>query len=113
MKPSTTNSALPNTVKRYLEAINRFDAATAADCFNANAAVYDENQSHIGREAIRSWITECSKKYRPVFTVMRASLNGEDVSLAVAVSGEFPGSAVTLAYDLRLRDGKIETLTIA
>ena len=34
------------------------------------------------------------------------------VGLAVAVSGQFPGSPVTLDYQLRLRNGKISCLTI-
>jgi ketosteroid isomerase-like protein len=114
MKPTTASTAitLPATVTRYLEAANRFDVLDAADCFNADASVHDENHDYVGRDAIRAWITETSRKYQPAFTVMRASVNGDDVSLAVAVSGRFPGSPVTLDYVLRLRDGKILTLTI-
>jgi hypothetical protein len=36
----------------------------------------------------------------------------DQVSLLVAVAGQFPGSPVTLDYALRLRGGKISTLTI-
>lgn len=113
MKPNTTTSALPTAVKGYFEAVNRFDALAAADCFSTNAVVYDENQSYVGRGAIRAWIAECSGKYHPAFTVMRVSVDDNEINLAVAVSGQFPGSAVTLDYELRLRDGKIEMLTIA
>src|SRR4051812_21395250 len=112
MKPNTASSALPTAVTRYLEAANRFDAAVAADCFTVDASVSDENRDYAGRDVIRAWIAENSRKYRPVFTVMRVSMNGDLVSLAVAVAGQFPGSPVTLDYTLRLRDGKIESLTI-
>jgi len=81
-------------------------------CFTTDAAVHDENRDHAGREAIRAWVAETSRKYRPTFTVMRASVDGDDVQLAVAVSGQFPGSPVTLDYALRLRGGQISTLTI-
>ncbi len=112
MKTTTTVTALPAAVSRYLEAANRFDALVAADCFTANAAVHDESQDRVGRDAIHAWVEETSRKYRPVFTVMHAAVHGDDVSLSVAVSGQFPGSPVTLDYRLCLRDGKIATLTI-
>jgi ketosteroid isomerase-like protein len=105
-------TTLPAAVTRYLEAANRFDALVAADCFTADASVHDENHDYVGRDAIRAWVAETSGKYRPVFTVMRAAADGDTVSLSVAVSGQFPGSPVTLDYQLRLRDGKIATLTI-
>ncbi len=103
---------LPAVVTRYFEAANRFDACGAADCFTANAAVHDESQDYLGRDDIRYWVRETSRKYRPGFTVMRASVFGDDVTLSVAVSGQFPGSPVTLDYMLRLRAGKILLLTI-
>ena len=112
---NTTTSpteTLPSAVTRYLEAANRSDACAAADCFTADASVYDENHDHVGRDAIRAWVTETSRKYRPAFTVMRSVVSGDDATLAVAVSGQFPGSPVTLDYMVRLHDGKIELLTI-
>jgi len=74
--------------------------------------VHDENNDYLGRDAIRAWIDETSRKYRPTFTVMRASTTGDAADLSVAVSGQFPGSPVTLDYALRLRDGKISALDI-
>jgi hypothetical protein len=99
-------------VTRYLEAANRFDATAAAGCFATNASVHDENRKHVGRVAIRAWVVETSRKYRPTFTVLRATENGDEVILSVAVSGQFPGSPVTLDYQLELCGGKILTLTI-
>jgi ketosteroid isomerase-like protein len=107
-----TTDALPAAVTLYLEAANRFDATAAADCFASDAAVRDENHDYVGRDAIRAWLAETSRRYRPAFTIMRASVHGDDASLAVAVSGEFPGSPVTLDYTLQLRDGKILNLNI-
>lgn len=111
---ATTTAAtdLPAAVKRYLAAANRFDAVIAADCFTNDAAVYDEDHDCVGREAIRGWVAETSHKFHPAFTVMGASVHGDDVTLAVAVSGRFPGSPVTLDFMFRLRDDKILLLTI-
>jgi ketosteroid isomerase-like protein len=109
---TTATTNLPAAVKRYLAAANRFDALVAADCFTDDAAVYDEDHDCVGRDAIRGWVAETSSKFHPAFTVMRASVNGDDVTLAVAVSGRFPGSPVTLDFMFRLRNGKILLLTI-
>ena len=108
----TTTDTLPAAVARYIEAANRFDAVAAADCFTSDASVNDENRDYVGRDAIRAWVAETSLKYRPALTVMRASVQDNDATLAVAISGNFPGSPVTLDYALRLRDGKILNLTI-
>lgn len=103
---------LPAAVTRYLAAANGFNALTAADCFTSDATVHDENKDHVGRDAIRTWVAETSGKYQPRFTVMRSAVQGDEVRLTVAVSGQFPGSPVTLDYQLRLRNGKISCLSI-
>lgn len=110
---NTTTTNLPREVKRYLAAANRFDIRAAGDCFTSDATVHDENQDYAGRLAIRAWIASTCQKYQPTLTVMHAAVNGDDVSLAVAVAGQFPGSPVTLDYQFRLRGGKISSLTIA
>jgi len=108
----TVTTALPASVKRFLEAANRSDAIAAADSFTADASVRDENHDYLGRGAIRAWVAGTSGKYRPAFTVIRSLVRGDDASLAVAVSGQFPGSPVTLDFVFRLRNGKISSLTI-
>ena len=108
----TTDTSLPEVVTRYLAAANRSDAAQAAACFALNATVHDENRDYAGRDAIRAWVAETSRKYQPTFTLLRSLVNDDRVSLSVAVSGHFPGSPVTLDFELRLKDGKISTLTI-
>ncbi len=110
---TTTTIDLPPAVTEYFAAANRFDAALAAGCFARNATVHDENHDYVGRDAIRGWIEETSRKYQPRFTLMRTSVRDDQVSLSVAVAGQFPGSPVTLDYELHLRGGKISTLIIA
>jgi len=107
-----TPTRLPEVVTRYLAAVNRWDGALAAGCFAPNATVHDEHHDYSGREAIRAWVVETSLKYRPTFTPLRSFAGDRRVRLSVAVSGQFPGSPVTLDYELRIRGGKISTLTI-
>jgi SnoaL-like domain len=108
----TTATTLPEVVIRFLAAANRFDAALAAACFAPNATVHDENRDYAGCDAIRAWVAGTSRKYRPTFTPLRSCVSDNRIDLSVAVSGQFPGSPVTLDYEIRLQDGKISTLTI-
>jgi len=65
-----------------------------------------------GRDAIRAWVAETSRKYQSTLTLLRETVNGDDVRLSVAVSGQFPGSPVTLDFKMRMQRGKIAALTI-
>ncbi len=109
---SASSTNLPPAVTQYFAAANRFDAARAAGCFTADAAVHDENYDYVGHDAIRGCVAETSRKYQATFTLMRAAVRDHQVSLSVAVAGQFPGSPVTLDYELHLRGGKISSLTI-
>ena len=113
MNTTTANATiLPSAVRRFLEAVNFFDALAAADSFTVDASVLDEDRDYVGRNAIRAWVAETSGKYRPAYTLIHATVNGDDTRLSVAVSGQFPGSPVTLDFVFRLRHDKISTLTI-
>ncbi len=102
----------PEIITRYFAAANRFDAASAAECFTADARVHDEGHEHVGQDAVRAWVAETSKKYQPKSEVIRAKVSGSKVALAVRISGQFPGSPIELDYDITLRDGKISKLNI-
>ena len=109
---SCGETGIPDVLTRYIEAANRHDVATATGYFAPDATVHDESREHTGTQAIRAWIEETSRKYRPTFTVMGARVSSDEITLSVAVSGQFPGSPVALDYAIRLREGKISTLTI-
>jgi hypothetical protein len=104
--------SLPDILSRYFDAANRFHSADASDCFTRNASVHDENHDYIGREAIRAWVDETSQKYHPKFEVKHIDIKGDQVSLTVIVSGDFPGSPIELDYDITLDDGRISKLVI-
>jgi ketosteroid isomerase-like protein len=113
----TNNTAaifkIPAVVQKYFAAANRSDARQAAACFTTEAIVHDEDRDYQGRQGILAWVTDTIAKYQPTFTLLRASVEGARVKLAVAVAGRFPGSPVTLAYEFLLRGKRISTLTIA
>lgn len=102
----------PEVITRYFEAAHRFDESAAAQCFTPDARVHDEGHEHVGQDAVRAWVTETSKKYRPKVEVLGANGSGSQVALSVRVSGSFPGSPIELEYAVTLRDGKIASLSI-
>lgn len=103
---------IPEIITRYFDASNRFDAAAAADCFTTDAHVHDEHTDHRGRDAIREWIAEYTRKYRPQARVLTATVHGEGLLLTVRASGSFPGSPIDLDYAIALREGEISSLKI-
>jgi hypothetical protein len=103
---------IPAVVRRFFVAANRYNAEEAANCFTPGGTVHDEDRDYKGREGVLAWVAETTAKFRPMFTLLRASADGASVKLAVAVSGRFPGSPVTLGYEFQLRGRKISTLTI-
>jgi hypothetical protein len=103
---------LPPIVKRFLSASNRQDATRAAACFSPAATVRDEDRDYEGREAIHRWIAATSRRYQPTFIPLRSFARDDLIRVQVAVSGQFPGSPVTLDYELRVQHGKISALTI-
>lgn len=111
MRTIHTNE-LPETVAKYLEAANRFDAAGATACFTPDAIVRDEQKDYQGAAAIMQWVLDTSREFRPHVTVIRAEMRGDALRMAGKVVGDFPGSPVELNYEIRLRDNKIDQLTI-
>jgi hypothetical protein len=103
---------LPQIVKRFLAAANRWDDARAAACFTPQATIHDEDRAYEGREAIQTWVAEMSLRYRPTFTPLQSFASEDVVRAQIAVSGQFPGSPVTLDYEVRVRHGKISALII-
>jgi SnoaL-like domain len=103
---------LPPIVRRFLKAANGRDAALAAACFTPAATVRDEDRDYEGREAIHRWIAVTSQRYQPTFIPLKSFASDDVVRVQMAVSGQFPGSPVTLDYELRVQHGKISALTI-
>jgi hypothetical protein len=110
MKPK--NKTLPPIVGRFLEAANHQDARLAAACFTPAATVRDEDRDYEGREAIHQWIDAAGSRLRPTFVPLKSFFSDGVARVQMAVSGRFPGSPVTLDFELRLQHGKISALTI-
>lgn len=110
--PSTPGHSLPEVIQEYIAAANTGRIEEAAACFTLDALVHDENKDHQGVAAIRDWITQTTREFKPHNEVLSASNNGESHHVISTISGNFPGSPAELPFHYVLSDGKISRLSI-
>jgi SnoaL-like domain len=103
---------LPAPVERYVQIANSGTAEAASECFAADATVHDEGQTYEGVAAIRNWIAATKKKYGHTVAPLKfAERCGQSV-LAARLTGNFPGSPITVNFSFVLAGGKIRSLEI-
>jgi ketosteroid isomerase-like protein len=103
---------LPGVITEFIQAKNGYDSAALAACFTEQAIVHDEGQQIIGPEAIQKWIEASNKKYQDTVTPVRLAESESETILTAQVSGNFPGSPVSLDFCFILQSGKIAQLKI-
>jgi hypothetical protein len=108
----TTPMRLPEPVAAYFSA-DRLDADAVAQCFDAHAVVKDEGKTYSGLPEIKRWKAETSAKF--TYRIEPLALERQDGITVVTsrLTGNFPGSPVTLRFAFRLQHGKISSLEIA
>jgi SnoaL-like domain len=103
---------LPDPIERYVQIANSGTADAAPECFAPDAAVYDEGQTYEGVASIKDWMAATKKKYGHIITPLElAERDGQSV-LKARLTGDFPGSPVTVNFSFVLADGKIRSLEI-
>jgi hypothetical protein len=96
----------------YFASENSHDTTLLDQCFAANAVVRDEGKTIKGLVAIKAWRIETGKKYdHKVQPLAMAERDGK-VVVTGKVSGNFPGSPVTLDHIFQIEDGRIVSLEI-
>ena len=103
---------LPKPIEIFIASENTHDTDALASCFTADAIVRDEGHTMTGLTAIATWRRETERKYH--HTVEPVAVAGRDGKTIVAtkLSGDFPGSPITLDFIFQLEDGKISSLEI-
>jgi hypothetical protein len=102
---------LPEPIADYFDA-DRVNEDAVTRCFTSTAVVKDEGHTYSGIEAVRKWKTGASAKYRYTAVPLAAEKQGATTVVTSRLSGNFPGSPVTLRYFFRLERGKISALEI-
>ena len=96
----------------YFDAQNAHDVNGMLACFADEAMVRDEGRDMLGRAAIRAWMDETTRKYRPTIKPTRVAREDERTIVTAQISGAFPGSPIELRYRFTLSGKKVARLEI-
>jgi SnoaL-like domain len=103
---------LPDPIDRYVQIANSGKAEAVSECFAPDATVYDEGQTYEGVTAIKNWMAATRKKYDHTVTPLELAERGNQSILKARLTGNFPGSPITVNFSFVLVDGKIRSLEI-
>jgi hypothetical protein len=103
---------LPPPIDLYIRIENSGDVDALSECFVSNATVRDESHTYQGLAAIKEWKADTKKKYSHSIAPLEVSDRDGKVILKAQLTGNFPGSPVTLEFSFVLSDGKIASLEI-
>ena len=106
------SSQLPKAIASYIEAYNSRDEKTALASFTESALVHDEGKDHRGRKAIGAWLHETLEKYQPRLSPGMVNAGDAETVVSMTVSGNFPGSPVTLAFHFMMEKDRISGLRV-
>jgi hypothetical protein len=112
LEENIMSSPLPKAIASYIEAYNSRDEKAVLGCFSDDALVHDEGKDHRGRKAIGAWLHETIEKYQPLLTPGPAKGGDAETVVSVTVSGNFPGSPVTLAFHFMMDQDRISELKV-
>ena len=103
---------LPRPIDLYVKAENSGDVETLSECFAADATVRDEARTYKGLAAIKEWKAQTKKKYNHTVAPLELARRDGKTVLKARLSGDFPGSPVTLQFRFVLEAGRIVSLEI-
>jgi hypothetical protein len=103
---------LPRPIEIYVQAENAGDTRLLAECFAPDATVRDERHTYAGLAAIQRWKAETKKKYGHTVEPLALARRDGRTILTARLTGNFPGSPVTLDFRFTLDGGKIGVLEI-
>jgi SnoaL-like protein len=103
---------LAKPIKIYFASENAHDIGRLDRCFAADAMVRDEGRTIKGIAAIKAWRSETREKYHHTVEPLSVTVRNGKTVVTAKVSGNFPGSPVTLDHVFELRGDRIVTLEI-
>jgi len=104
--------SLHPAIQAYFDADKRSESGTPLHVFTRDAVVRDEGKSHAGYEAIDAWWREVKAKYQAVAEPLELNAHADAHAVRARVTGQFPGSPVTLSFAFRIEGEKIASLEI-
>jgi hypothetical protein len=96
------------TIRAYFDA----DGSTPLHAFAPDAFVADEGHRHTGHAAIDAWWRDVTAKYQAVAEPLEVNTKDGAHEVRAKVTGQFPGSPITLTFAFRMKDELIAALEI-
>jgi SnoaL-like domain len=103
---------LPPPIALYVQLENAGETETLSECFASNALVRDEHHTYEGLAAIKAWKAETKKQYHHTVTPLDVAQQHGKTVLTATLTGDFPGSPMTVNFAFVLEAGKILSLEI-
>ena len=103
---------LPPAIDRYVKIENAGDTDALSTCFATDATVRDEGHTYVGLDAIKKWKADTKKRYNHTIHPLAVSHREGKTILTASLSGNFPGSPVTLEFSFVIEDERIVVLQI-
>jgi SnoaL-like domain len=103
---------LPVILEPYFVSENAHDTSAIERCFATDATVRDEGRSIKGIAEIKAWRFETGEKYHHSVEPLAVSTLDEKIVVTGRVSGNFPGSPITLDHIFEIKGGKIVSLEL-
>ena len=103
---------LPSPLEAYFASENAHSTSAIEEYFATSATVRDEGKTLKGIAAIKAWRVESGEKYH--HSVEPLAMFQRDGKFVVTgrVTGNFPGSPITLNHIFEIEGGKIASLEI-
>ncbi len=103
---------LPPPIDLYVKIENSNDVEALSECFAPTAIVRDEGQTYEGLAAIKAWKIGTKKQYQHTITPLEVGDRNGKTVLKARLTGNFPGSPVTVGFSFALENGRIASLEI-
>jgi hypothetical protein len=105
------NLDLPKPVAAYFAA-DKLDSDALSQCFTESAVVKDEGHTYDGNAAIKKWKADAAAKYQDTCEPFACEEKDGKFVVTSRLTGNFPGSPVSLRFFFKLEGDKIATLEI-
>jgi ketosteroid isomerase-like protein len=103
---------LPSLITDFVKAENSRDSSAVVACFAEDAVVQDEGCEMRGLLAIKEWSDKSFEKFQFDIAPTGLGETGDKTVLTATVTGNFPGSPVSLDFIFVIKGDKIAALSI-
>ena len=103
---------LPPLVTDFVKAKNSRDSSAVVACFAEDAVVQDEGREMRGLLAVKEWSDKSFERFQYDIAPTGISVTGEKTVLTATVTGNFPGSPVSLDFIFVIKGDRIAALSI-